>query len=339
VTPNGKFILSASNDKIVQLWQSKDLACRHVFQGHSDAVNCVAVTPDSRFFISGSRDCTLKLWDLKNGDCLRTLKGHSDAVNSVAISSEGAYAVSGSSDHDLRKWNIRTGECLQVFKGHPACEDRDGLNSLIRSSNSGFSYHNYIGHLDVSTTFSQEDFTFFGHADPVTAVALSPDDRFVLSGSEDNTLRLWQTKTGKCLWIFGGRHGGTCFGVIAMVITPNGKFVISASEAIQSWRLTNRKFRRLFWGFMNEKPYRQFKGTKGMLGDMTVMPNGKHIAVIENNGKFIGIYAIKTSKLLRHIEVSADQAGTIAIAPDGRLLVAGCMSGAIHTWKLSQYGS
>ena len=335
-TPNGEYILSAGNDKIIQSWRVNDYVRRHVFRGHFEAVNSVAITPDSRFFISGSRDCTLKLWDLQKGECVRTFEGHSDSVNTVAVSSKGAYVLSGSSDCELRKWNILTGECLQIYKGHPACRDRDGLNSLIRSSNSEFSYHNYIGHLDISTTYSQEDFTFFGHADPVTAVAISPDDRFVLSGSKDNTLRLWHSETGKCLWIFGGRHGGTHFGVMDLVITSNGKFVISVAETVQSWRLTNRRFRRLFWGLMNEKPFRRFKGTKGSLGKMTMMPNGKRIAVIEKDGRLVGIYSIRRGKLLRHLEVSSDRAGAIAPTPDGRLLVAGCVSGALHIRELSR---
>jgi len=335
VTPDGKFILSASNDRTVRLWRAEDATCIQIFRGHSNRVNIIAVTPDSQFIVSGSKDCTLKLWNLQNGDCLRTFKGHSDTVNTVAISVDGSYAVSGSSDCDLRRWDIRTGECLQIFKGHPACGDRDGLNSLIRSSNSEFSYHDFIGNLGFAKTYNEDDFNFFGHADPVTVVALSPNGRFLLSGSEDNTLRLWNIKTGECFWIFGGHNGGAKFGVHNMAVTPNGKYVISASETLQSWRLTQKKFRRLLWGIMSERPYRMFKRTNGMLGDIAITPAGKHIAVIENDGGRIGIYKIRSGNLLRSVENSSDRASAIAVTPDGRLIVAGSISGVIRTWELS----
>lgn len=334
VTPGGNYILSASNDKTIRLWQTINGACHHVFRGHSTAVNAVSVTPDSRFFVSGSEDGTLKLWSIRDGGCLRTFKGHSETVNAVAMSPDGAYIVSASSDGELRQWDLITGKCLQVFKRHPAWGDRDGLNSLIRSSNSEFAYHDFIGHLGIATTYNTDSRDFFGHADPVRAVAISPDGRWLLSGSADNTLRLWRVKTGECLWIFGGYHGGAKFEVKAVEVTPNGKYVISASENLCAWRLTRKRFYRPFWGILKEKPRREFPRTKGLLGNMAITPNGKHITVVENGGGRIGIYKIRTGKLLRTVEKFPDRVNAITVSPDGRYIVAGSISGAIHIWAL-----
>lgn len=337
VTPDGKFILSAGNDKTIRLWLIKNTGtCYRTFRGHSNIINAIAVTPDSRFFITGSKDCCLKVWDFQKNSELRSFTGHLDSVNTVAISSSGLYAVSGSSDCDLRQWDIRSGECLQVFKGHPAYGDRDGLNSLIRSSNSTFSYHDIIGHLGFATTYNEDNFNFFGHADPVTAVALSPDGRFLLSSSEDNTLRLWHTKSGKCLWLFGGRDGGSGFSVRAVAITPNGRYAISAGETLQSWKLTRKQLRRLLWGIRSEKPCRTFKETKGVLGGIAITPKGNHIAVIEDRGRRIGIYKIRTGKLLRAIDFFSDQANTLTVTSDGQMLVVGTISGVIHIYMLSE---
>lgn len=335
VTPDGNYILSTSNDKNIRLWQTRNGACLHIFRGHSNAVNAVAMTPDSQFVVSGSKDCTLKLWELQNGNCLRTYKGHSDTVNAVAISPTGSYAVSGSSDCELRQWDIRTGECLQVFKRHPAWGDRDGLNSLIRSSNSEFAYHDFIGHLGLAKTYNRDDMKFLGHADPVRAVSITPDGRFLLSGSADNTLRLWRVKTGECLWIFGGYSGGANFSVSSVEITPNGKYVIAACESLQVWRLTLRKFRRPFWGIMKEKPYREFGRTNGIIVDIAITHNGKHVVVIEDNGGSIRIYKIRTGKLLRTVDKFSDRVSAITVSPDGRYVIAGSISGAIRTWELS----
>jgi WD40 repeat protein len=43
---------------------------------------------------------------------------------------------------------------------------------------------------------------FLGHEDSIFAVALSPDGRFLLSGSADQTLRLWNLKFSRACWIF-----------------------------------------------------------------------------------------------------------------------------------------
>ena len=38
---------------------------------------------------------------------------------------------------------------------------------------------------------------FEGHAKEITSVAISPDGSYALSGSDDNTMRLWEISTGK----------------------------------------------------------------------------------------------------------------------------------------------
>ena len=43
---------------------------------------------------------------------------------------------------------------------------------------------------------------FAGHTADVTSVSFSPDGRFLVSGSDDRTLRLWEVCTGRCLALF-----------------------------------------------------------------------------------------------------------------------------------------
>ena len=37
----------------------------------------------------------------------------------------------------------------------------------------------------------REECTFAGHIGPVTSVAVSTDGRFIVSGSDDNTIQVW----------------------------------------------------------------------------------------------------------------------------------------------------
>jgi WD40 repeat protein len=64
-----------------------------------------------------------------------------------------------------------------------------------------------------------------GHSDAVQSVALSPDGRFALSGSDDRTLKLWDVGTGKELRSLRG-HGSH---VKSVAFSPNGRFALSGS--------------------------------------------------------------------------------------------------------------
>ncbi len=65
-----------------------------------------------------------------------------------------------------------------------------------------------------------------GHSDRVTCCSFSPDGKFVVSGSADKTLRLWDTQTGDCRWIARGHTGN----VTACGFSLNGRYVVSGSE-------------------------------------------------------------------------------------------------------------
>lgn len=123
---DGKFIVTASNDRTAKLWETKTGREIRTFKGHSSGVNAVDFSPDGKFIVTGSRDGSAKLWDVVTGRKIRAL-GSSDAfqgnmnfdsflasVNSVSFSSDGQYVVIGKND-GIKLWDVRTGRILRSF--------------------------------------------------------------------------------------------------------------------------------------------------------------------------------------------------------------------------------
>jgi WD40 repeat protein/DNA-directed RNA polymerase specialized sigma24 family protein len=78
---------------------------------------------------------------------------------------------------------------------------------------------------------------FEGHKSRVTCIAISPDDGVAVSGSHDQTVRIWELETGKCLNILEG-HTNI---VNAVDISSDGTEVISGSSdgTIRRWDITS----------------------------------------------------------------------------------------------------
>jgi WD40 repeat protein len=119
-SPDGKQVVSGSDDNTVQLWDAATGAALQTLKGHSASVSSVAFSPNNKQVVSGSDDNTVQLWDATTGAALQTLKGHSASVYSVAFSPDGKQVVSGSDDNTVQLWDAATGAALQTLEGHSA---------------------------------------------------------------------------------------------------------------------------------------------------------------------------------------------------------------------------
>ena len=82
--PDGRHVVSASEDKTLKVWNVAAGRCLATLEGHSKGVMCAAVFPDGRRVVSTSEDKTLKVWDIETGRCVATLEGHSRDVRCAA---------------------------------------------------------------------------------------------------------------------------------------------------------------------------------------------------------------------------------------------------------------
>ncbi len=106
-SPDGKHIVSGSNDKTLRLWDNQGRVGKP-FEGHEGAVTSVAFSPDGKYIVSGSRDRKVRLWDIQGNPIRQPLEGHENDVTSVAFSPDGQYIISGSSDGTVRLWDIHS---------------------------------------------------------------------------------------------------------------------------------------------------------------------------------------------------------------------------------------
>jgi hypothetical protein len=118
VTPDGRYVLSGSDDRTVRVWELATGREVRRFTGHAGWVRSVAVTPDGKYVVSGSGDNTVRLWELATGKEVRRFTGHGSPVESVAVTPDGRYVLSGSRDGTVRLWDLATRQEVRRFTGH-----------------------------------------------------------------------------------------------------------------------------------------------------------------------------------------------------------------------------
>ena len=96
----------------------------------------------------------------------------------------------------------------------------------------------------------QSEFTLVGHAGPVFAVSISLDEKFLISGSQDCTIRRWSLQTRSCLVVYHGHQ----FPVWDVKFAPLGYYFASCSNdrTANVWNMKQHTPVRIFAGHMSD---------------------------------------------------------------------------------------
>ncbi|KAM0917155.1 hypothetical protein ACQ4PT_009707 [Festuca glaucescens] len=130
VKPTQSFVLSASDDRLIKLWDwAKGWECIQTFQGHYNNVTHVMFDPrDSNRFLSASLDRTVKIWSSDSSESNVTLHEHPDGVICLQYFSRDnrQLLIAGSSDGTAKIWDLETESSVGVIEG-----DGEQLNALF----------------------------------------------------------------------------------------------------------------------------------------------------------------------------------------------------------------
>jgi len=200
VTPNNKYIISGSEDSSIKVFDFHTKQQVHHFQPapgekdapqsvvHHEGILSVAVTSDSRFIISGSGGGSLKVFDLSTKQQVHRLqKAHEGqfivstflnllaGILSVALTPDNKYIVSASYDKSIKVFDLQTKQLVHHFRN--AHEGNDIL------------FQSLINDLAV-----------------IPSVAVTPDNRYLVSGSSDGSIKVFDLHTKQQVRHFQNAH-------------------------------------------------------------------------------------------------------------------------------------
>lgn len=239
---SGTLLASTSADLSIKLWDFStdgDYECLKTLRGHDHNVCGVVFAPSTAsedLLYSCSRDNTIKVWEISTGYCVNTLNGgHSDWVRDVAVSDDGLYLASCGNDRSILFWDLQHMRVLQSIREHEHVVESIAFAKSGVQEQSIEKAHakklasagavvgnggNASGNPETSSDMVDVSSTASSSSNAARRV------KFLLSGSRDRTVRLWEAFSGTLLMNFASHENW----VRCVRFHPCGKYVISAAE-------------------------------------------------------------------------------------------------------------
>ncbi|KAL3289358.1 hypothetical protein HHI36_022794 [Cryptolaemus montrouzieri] len=217
-------------------------------QMHTGFLTCIDISKDGMLAASGGIDNTVNIWLLNNQELVYTLNGHSGAITTLNFSANGSFICSGSEDTNLKVWSLSVGNLLRTFSGHQypvSCvyvfmdstrvisSDKND-NVLVWNADNGNILHSYQSpnkSIKVTNTMKYnvasngdtllkiwgttgDEKYFVNHSKEITCFVLTMDSQFIITGSKDMSLKVWQISGGKLSQVLMGHTAAvTCVAV------------------------------------------------------------------------------------------------------------------------------
>jgi WD40 repeat protein len=138
----------------------------------------------ANLIVSGSKDGTIRLWDILSGLCVHTLRQTLGEVTSVSLASNGFMLLTGSRNNSNRLWDMRMLNAPRAV-----------LNYRSNGHKEQRPIQRFKGHQNTAKN--------------VVRASFGPREAFVLGGSEDGAVYIWDVATGRLLEKLAGHTGVT----------------------------------------------------------------------------------------------------------------------------------
>jgi WD40 repeat protein/uncharacterized caspase-like protein len=323
-SPDNKYALSASWDKLAKLYEIQSGKEIRTFKGHRGYINSAVFSPDGKMVLTASWDSTAQLYDGNSGTLLFTLSGHQGYVNSAVFSPDGKKILTASWDGTAKIWNASNGQLLHTLTSNTgpiqtAVFSPDGKKAMFCS---------LLGNIhQFETETGTEINRIKAHNLMINTIRYSPDGKKILSSSLDSTARIFDATSGTQLQVLQG-HKNNVF--CAVFSDPNsddtqgGKYVLTGS-----WDGNAHLYET-----ETGKKVHTFLGDKAYISAAVISQDGKWVACGYYDNK-VRVFDAKTSKVKCLYNKHKAMISDIQFDKTSTLLMSASFDNTIHAVNFS----
>lgn len=334
-TPDGAFVYLASSDKTVSRVSTstgqEDLGG---ILKHPTSVSSLAMSPNGKRLVSVcllesdllNPGSTISLWNLETGAIIRQIDSTDFAINDLSFTPTGDHAIAVCTDNSVRPVNFDTLNPQESF-GRPIL-DFQKLGGLVWSASFTVDGKSI---LTVGGSEAQiwdrvtyrEEMSFSPHG-VVAAADFSPDGQLIVTGSWDNSAKIWNATTGQAVMKLIGGHSGY---VNSVAFSPDQKYVLTGSDDLTA----------KLWDIVTGHVVQNFTGHTGRVRQAIFSPNGQMILSVSND-KTARLWNLQTGEQIgKPFTEHQWPVLCCAFSPDGTQILTGSEDNQAILWDVESH--
>ncbi len=249
------------------------------------------------------------MWQSDNLSLLSTVELNRQSRS--AISPDGQRFVTGKS-----VWNAKTGEKIRDFD-----DTTDDFAACAFSPDGQFIATARPKQVRIWNADTYQELTpLVGHAGEVLAIAFAPDGQRVATASKDQSIRVWDTATGRELRILKGKIWAW---TRTVAFSPNGRRIVTGAT----------DFAPRVYDVETGEELLALKGHAGPITSVVFSPDGRRIASAAYDG-MVKLWDAQTGRELLSLEGHNGQTVfSLVFSPDGKRIIGGRADNAVSVWK------
>jgi WD40 repeat protein len=279
VSPSGRWLLSGSDGPAMMLWSLADPKADRptaIWMNHKDRITQVGFLPGERGFFSGSWDGTVLLYSLEDGKPglePRIFRVQAGEIRDVSVSPDGRWLAAMNATGKVWIWDLAARDPSaqpRVLDHHTSAAHRVLFSPTGRwLVTAGLEHGCWLIETASLESPPLRRVHLKGHEAGIFALGFSPDDRWLATGSDDETARLWDLSAqplGSGSTILVGHKGAVR--QVAFSPTPPYRLVTVARD--RTARL---------WDFDSPQDIKswELRGHDDEIGAMVLSPDGQRL--------------------------------------------------------------
>jgi WD40 repeat protein len=322
-SPDGRHVAIADG-QAVRLWEvatGKPVAA--LPWPHQYTTSCIRYSADGKYLAVGGGGCpAISVWELATRKEVSAFPGHRQPVRAVAFSPDRRVLVSVAAPHDGAQatvcfWQLATGKALHRLEA-PAGRDLSIFFAHTgRAVSVGPGYDGTVRRWSASTA-GELPFIPGRPGRPAHSLAVSADRKTLAVGSSDNTVRIYDARSGQALRQLDIAPPEAA----VLALSPDGT-LLACGDRDGTVRLV---------ATASGKALRQCR--QAALMALAFSPDGRILAAAGTGP--IHLWEVATGRelpgLRRHEDLG--QTTCVAFSPDGRTLASAGYDGMVRVWEL-----